>query len=185
MKHFKQEEIRQYKEGLGEEKLRQQIETHLGCCEVCQEVFLTLVLPEEVRQAAELLSPNFTETMLTTLSDNNNNNNNKNNNIIAIRKSGEKAGRAQTIFTEKRQSLFIYYVGAAVITLFFVSNGLFQRIVDVTPQMALLTETERTKRVERGEDGFSLSKEAVNKAALWIENFEAQEVRRINDEEKK
>jgi hypothetical protein len=182
MKHFKQEEIRQYKEGLAEEKLRQQIETHLGCCEVCQEIFLTLVLPEEVRQAAELLSPNFTETMLTTLSDNNNNNNN--NNIIGIRKSGEKAGRAQTIFTEKMQNLFIYYVGAAVITLFFVSNGLFQRIIDVTPQMALV-ETERTERVERGEDSFSLSQKAVDKAALWIKNFEAQEVRRINDEEKK
>lgn len=187
MRHYQREELQQYKDGLSggnlNEILAQEIEAHLACCPQCQERFLALVSTVEVARAAELLSPDFTDKVLAGVAP-----------MARQRQSGQRRspqysrqqGSPQQPLPQKRssfqhtqsrekwQSLLLYYVGAAVITLVFVSNGLFQKIIDVTPQMALLSSMERMERFEVGEKerGFDFPRKAVDQAAQWIENFE-------------
>ena len=192
MRHYQREELQRYKEGLSEGKLNeniaQEIEAHLAGCVQCQEKFLALVSTAEVGRAAELLSPDFTDKVLAGVApfvqqrqdgQRRSRQYGRQQGSSQQRKSGQSRPQKSSSFLhkqsrERRQSLVLYYVGAAVITLVFVSNGLFQKIIDVTPQMALLSSMERMERFEVGEKerGFDFPRKAVDQAAQWIENFE-------------
>lgn len=162
MRHFQSEEIQQYKEGVVTADLKQEITAHLAVCEQCQEEFLALVSTAEVSRAAELLSSDFTDKVITRVTPS----------------RGDVKAKSRKYMSGKRQSLLLYYVGAAVLTLIFVSNGLFQKIIDVTPSMMLLSAQEGHERMEMFEAGgretrFDLPQKAVEQAALWMESFEA------------
>lgn len=192
MRHYQREELQRYKEGLSEGKLNeniaQEIEAHLAGCVQCQEKFLALVSTAEVGRAAGLLSPDFTDKVLAGVApmaqqrqsgQHSSQQYGRQQGSPQQRKSGQSSPQKSSSFQrkqsrEKWQSLVLYYVGAAVITLVFVSNGLFQKIIDVTPQMALLSSMERMERFEVGEKerGFDFPRKAVDQAAQWIENFE-------------
>ncbi|MDD4145578.1 MAG: hypothetical protein PHS83_00470, partial [Clostridia bacterium] len=70
-------------------------------------------------------------------------------------------------------------------TLIFMSSGVFQKIVDVAPLVASATQIERKGVVETDEFKFRMPERALDKAALWIENFEVKVKEGINNEEKK
>ncbi|MGI6533873.1 MAG: hypothetical protein ACOX23_04535 [Peptococcia bacterium] len=176
MRHYRREELQQYKNGLSgmsgegfKDDRNTDIESHLASCVQCQEKFLTLVSAEEVSCAAELLSPDFTDKVLARVAKE------RSRQHSGQQRMSQKTGSYQPNQSrEKWQSMVLYYVGAAVITLVFVSNGLFQRIIDVKPPMSFISSVERMKMVEAGEKemGLDLPRKAVEEAAQWIDNFE-------------
>lgn len=153
MRHLQREELQQYKEGVVTADLQQEFTAHLAVCAQCQEEFLALVSTAEVSRAAELLSSEFTEKVIARV----------------FPSRGNVKTNNRQYMGGKRQSLLLYYVGAAVLTLIFVSNGFFQKIIDVTPSMTLLGAREAHERMAI----FDLPQKAVEQAALWMESFEA------------
>lgn len=172
MNCFTQDELKLYKTGLVADNLRQKITDHLYACEQCSNAFLASLSQEEIEQAEELLSPNFTVKVETALRQENSN----------MHRQKSLSGKR---FNERIQNLLFYYVGAAVVTLIFMSSGVFQKIVDVAPLVASATQIERKGVVETDEFKFRMPERALDKAALWIENFEVKVKEGINNEEKK
>ena len=185
MNCFTQEQLKLYQAGLVEDCLWQEITDHLYTCEQCANVFLTLLSPEEIGQAEELLSLNFTGKVKTALCQENRQMDKSKARDTKL-SSGKKRERSWgKRFNEKRQNLLFYYVGAAMVTLIFMSSGVFQKIVDVEPLVASAIPIERKGVMETDEFGFSLPGRALDKAALWIENFEIKVKGGLNVEEKK
>jgi hypothetical protein len=179
-----QEELKLYKAGLVEEKLWQEITEHLYRCEQCSEVFLTLLSSEEIRQAEDLLSSDFTMKVKTALREENCNLH-KNKVIDMNLDAGKKKNYSRKRCNEKRQSLLFYYVGAAVVTLIFMSGGVFQKVIDIPPLIASATEIERKGMAGIEDFRFNLPDRVLDKADFWIENLEVKVKGGFHNEEKK
>jgi len=154
MEHIKEIDLQRYKNSLFDEEENTVIENHLYCCDICMDKYLSLVSSEEMDTAKSFLSPEFTERVVWNVEK-------------EIRRKKEIKSNLKR---ERRKNIISYYVGAAIITLLFVNVGFFQSFVDSVPKIVALVEQPL---VENGR-GFNLdfSKRAVDKAALWIEEFE-------------
>ncbi|MDD2432234.1 MAG: hypothetical protein PHX01_00770 [Clostridia bacterium] len=174
MNCFTPEEIKLYKAGLVEETLWQEITEHLYHCEQCSEVFLTLFSAEEIRQAEDLLSSDFTAKVKTALQEGD----------LYLHQSASKKRESSVRKRqqEKKQSLFFYYIGAAVVTLIFMSCGVFQKMIDVAPFVASAVEIEQEGVVEREEFRFNLPERTKD---FWLDSFVTKEKEGFFDEEKK
>jgi predicted anti-sigma-YlaC factor YlaD len=168
MKHFEGNQLWEYREGLLNKEKENIVEEHLYTCEKCLNSFLCLISEEEISKAEGLLSLQFTDKV-----------------IWNIEKENRKRAKIKDELTkEKWQSFITYYVGAAVMTLLFVSTGIFQSIVDTAPKIVTLTVRVQQEEFNRT-PGLGLSTRAVDKAALWIERFETKDKGRFNSEQKK
>lgn len=168
MEHIKRNELWQYKKGLLPEEKSIIVQEHLYTCDACLNSYLSLITEEEISKAEVLLSPEFTDKV-----------------IWNVEKENRKKTKIQSeLAKEKRKSFITYYVGAAVMTLLFVSTGIFQAFVDTAPKIVTLAERAQQEEYNRT-PGYDLSSKAVGKAALWIERFESKDKRRFNSEKEK
>lgn len=125
------------------------------------EKFLLQVNDEEIAEAAKLLSSDFTEKVMKLVS------------------KEKKYKPAHNPFAEKKKNTIIYYAAAASITLLFVGSGLFQTFIQGFTRPTIL---QLSTKIINNQKSYDISGKIVNKASLWIENFESQ--RRYFDETK-
>lgn len=153
MKHFTQKQWLLYKKGMISREIMDCMDSHLQECNQCLQTFLDLISEEEILNANNLLSPEFTNHVL------------------------QRAGQHATMKQKMRKSnegiktTMIYYAAAASITLLFAVSGVFQTFAEKAP----LTVSKQIVSVLK-EDSFKLdiSAAVVNKAAAWIQNFETR-----------
>lgn len=162
MKHYRNEWAK-YKNGLVTAGKAEKMSIHLSECDQCLEEFLALVDEQEISEAEISLDRGFTERVMK---------------VVAAEKKKEKA-RKYADRAEKNKNSIIYYVAAASITLIFVGSGLFQAFVQGFAEPAAL---ELSTKIIHDQRSYDFSGKIVNKASLWIENFESQ--RRDQDETK-
>ncbi|MBZ4652883.1 MAG: hypothetical protein JG781_221 [Peptococcaceae bacterium] len=166
MKHYTQAEWLLFRQGLLAKEKVYIMEEHLAQCDQCLAHFLSLISEEEVKEADEFLSPDFSDKVINTV---------KGEKTI-IRKSPHK-------LKEKQKNMFAYYVAAAAITLIFMSTGFFQSLIDTGPRIVSLAASPENRSREWD---LNWSGKVVNKAALWLRDFETQnDIRRFEGETKK
>lgn len=160
MEHFKNE-WQSYKKGEVTFDKDEKMSIHLSECDQCLDEFILLIDDEDIIKAEKLLSPDFTAKVMR---------------LVAKEK---KRKTPEYYNAEKTKNTIIYYVAAASITLLFVGSGLFQTIIRGFTEPAAL---QLSTRIINSQRSYDISGKIVNKASLWIENFESK--RRYIDEKK-
>lgn len=108
MTHYTPQDWLNFKQDHLSEASRQEMEEHLQACTRCMDLFLDLVTEDDMKEAAQLVPPDFSRNTMRFI----------------------KAQASATIPSSrnKRRKLLAYYTAAAVITLMLVSGGVFQNI---------------------------------------------------------
>ncbi|WP_077369665.1 hypothetical protein [Anaerosalibacter sp. Marseille-P3206] len=153
MKHYDYMEWFFYKEkNISDEKYRE-MEEHLYNCDECMNTFLSLIDNEEIDQAEEAISSDFTKNVIG--------------NIQKVKyKPKPKIHYEATSF----MSGFGYYVAAAAVVIMLTWSGFFSGLVDVVPKIAETTIEEDI--TEKPNIIFSLSEKIVNRTSSFINDFE-------------
>lgn len=160
MEHFINE-LQEYKNKKLSFDRHEEMSLHLSKCDQCLEEFLLQIDDEDIAQAEKLISGGFTESVMK---------------LVAKEK---KYKRVIYSASEKAKNTIIYYVAAASITLIFVGSGLFQNFIQGFTEP---TSIQLSTKIINNQRNYDISGKIVNKASLWIENFESQ--RRYYDETK-
>ncbi|MEN6461920.1 MAG: hypothetical protein ABFC94_11200 [Syntrophomonas sp.] len=125
MKHYTQEEWRDYKKGLINKK--NIMEEHLRGCSQCRNLFLKLIDESELIKASMIIPNGFDTATMQYIK-----------NQPVIRKS---PGNVRS----QRRKLLSYYAIAAAITLMLVNQGFFQLAVKEASQIPTTYTQEKTK----------------------------------------
>ncbi|MDR7869404.1 MAG: hypothetical protein RIN55_01000 [Tissierellaceae bacterium] len=160
MKHYDYVEWLLYKtKSLSSEQL-DEMEEHLYNCDICMDIFLSLIDEEELILASEVVPDDFTSNVMESIS--------KNKVKIIEPKNTKKAFNYQ----------FMYYVAVASVTIFLTFGGFYTNLVDAVPKINKSIETPREMENHIGK----FSNRIVNSTSdllLSIENMS-----RIKEEKK-
>lgn len=125
MKHYDYVEWLLYKtKSLSIEKL-DEMEEHLYNCDLCMEIFLSLIDEEEVIMASEVVPENFTLNVMESISKNK---------IKTIEENNS---------TKAFNYQFMYYVAVASVTIFLTMGGAYTNLVDAVPKISKSIERPR------------------------------------------
>lgn len=163
MEHYTKEQWQQFRKEECSQEIYRKMEVHLTECDLCLSIFLGLINDQEIVIANDLLSSDFTGQVMQK-----------------VRKQKYSITKKKKWLNEKTKSLVVYYMAAASITLIFVGSGLFQTFVEKGTDAKIArigSEIINDRKLP-----FDVSGEVVNKASVWIRNFETQG--RFNDEKK-
>lgn len=118
MKHYDYIEWLLYKtKSLGIEKL-DEMEEHLYNCDLCMDIFLSLVDEEEIKLASEMVPEDFTLNVVKGISEN-------------------KVKRIESKKNKKTFNYqFMYYVAVASVTIFLTMGGFYTNLVDAVPKIS-------------------------------------------------
>lgn len=117
MKHYDYVEWLLYKtKSLPIEKL-DEMEDHLYNCDICMDIFLSLIDEEELKLASEVVPENFTSDVMNSISKN----------------------KVKTIEPKMNKKSFnypfMYYVAVASVTIFLTMSGFYTNLVDAVPKI--------------------------------------------------
>lgn len=163
--HIDNAEWSQYQSGLLPEPQASALELHVRDCGQCQEKILALIDGEAIPKDDMRIPDDFTHCVMVRLSQ-----------------MQQQKAEVRKQDWHKRKGLLFYYTAAAAITLFLMAGGAFQALVDSGSQAMAITNKE-TAPVRQ----FNLdwSDKVVYQAASWIQSFETQGIRRVNNEKEK
>ncbi len=119
MQHYTAEQWQQYKDAPPGDPSAARMENHLLQCPICLERFLGLISQEDLLQAEQFLSPDFTGETIGLV------NAKSNHSVCPIRSS----------HSSSRKKLFGYYVAAAVLTLALTGGGVFDSLIHQSSQV--------------------------------------------------
>ena len=118
MKHYDYIEWLLYKtKSLSSEKL-DEMEEHLYNCDLCMDIFLSLIDDEELEVASEYVAEDFTLNVLENIS--------KSKVKVIQAKNDKKTFNYQ----------FMYYVAVASVTIFLTMGGFYTNLVDAVPKIS-------------------------------------------------
>lgn len=118
MKHYDYIEWLLYKtKSLSSEKL-DEMEEHLYNCDLCMDIFLSLIDDEELEVASEYVAEDFTLNVLENIS--------KSKVKVIEAKNDKKTFNYQ----------FMYYVAVASVTIFLTMGGFYTNLVDAVPKIS-------------------------------------------------
>lgn len=127
MKHYDYVEWLLYKtKALSDEKL-DEMEDHLYNCDICMDIFLSLIDEDEAEFAGQIVSEDFTSNLMDNIS--------KNKVKVIERKDTKKPFNYQ----------FMYYVAVASVTIFLTMGGFYSNLVDAVPKISESIETPRQR----------------------------------------
>ncbi|MDD4549964.1 MAG: hypothetical protein PHT79_09435 [Syntrophomonadaceae bacterium] len=155
MRHYSSGEWLAFKEGHYDELTSGKMEEHLYACESCMEIFLETFNADDLQAAEKLIPADFTPRTMELLTSS----------------STGKPSLSQKPKTPNVQNLFLYYVAAAMLTLFFMGGGVFQSLVDNYDHLssaAVNIERQTTKETTI----LDWSGVVAEKTAGWIADFE-------------
>ncbi|WZL73257.1 hypothetical protein QBE52_00520 [Clostridiaceae bacterium 35-E11] len=159
MNHFSKEMWLFYKEGKLSWEESQGMEDHLTECNQCLETFLSLMNEEEIDVTNEIISPEFTDTVMNEI--------HRVKHDFATKKKVPKS---------KRKRLFNYYVAAAVVTLVLMGSGFFESLVNTIPYMT--QAAVREENFKQASLIMNFSEKIVHKTSKFINDFEISDQRR-------
>ncbi|NLY46272.1 MAG: hypothetical protein GX053_09845 [Tissierella sp.] len=117
MKHYDYIEWLLYKtKSLSEEKL-DEMEEHLYNCDICMDIFLSLIDEEEMELASDIVPENFTSDVMNSISKDK---------IKTIKPKMDK---------KPFNYQFMYYVAVASVTIFLTMGGFYTGLVDAVPKI--------------------------------------------------
>src|SRR5699024_8337414 len=123
MRHYDDVEWTFYKQEVLSENKTQKMEEHLYNCDECMDIFLSLINNDEIDEAEEIISKDFTDEVLNSIE----------------KQKHELKQELKTIKRRKEdrfKSIFGYYVAVAAVTIILTWGGFYSSIVDILPQVA-------------------------------------------------
>lgn len=153
MKHYDELEWLFYKERVVSEEKYNEMENHLYECDECMNIFLSLIDNEEINSAEEIISDNFTGSVMDNIKSFKN-------------KSISKVERTNMRF----KNIFGYYVAVAAVAIILTWGGFFSSLVDTLPKAAKSAINENTLNTPN--IVFNISEKIVNRTSNFIDNFQ-------------
>ena len=116
-----------------------EMEEHLYNCDICMDIFLSLIDEEEINLASETVPVNFTSNIVDKI--------NKNKAKTIQPKSDKKTFNYQ----------FMYYIAVASVTIFLTMGGFYTNLVDSVPKIreSIQIVEERPRQMENHIGKFS------------------------------
>lgn len=127
MKHYDYIEWLLYKtKSLANEKL-DEMEEHLYNCDICMDIFISLIDEEELELADKVIPKDFTSNVVDRISKN-------------------KIKRIEPKNTKKTFNYqFMYYVAVASVTIFLTMGGFYSNLVDAVPKISQSIDIPRER----------------------------------------
>ncbi len=157
MRHYDDVEWTFYKQEVLSENKTQEMEEHLYNCDECMDIFLSLINNDEIDEAEEIISKDFTDEVLNSIE----------------KQKHELKQELKTIKRRKEdrfKSIFGYYVAVAAVTIILTWGGFYSSIVDILPQVA--EETVIANVSKEPNIISNVSERIVNKTSIFINDFE-------------
>ncbi len=156
MRHYMKEEWQAFHRGELSEISRREMEKHLLSCEICMNSFLESMPEEDIVNAGKMLPVDFTDSTML---------------YIKEKSRPEPPVCHPNTWRKRWQDLFVYYVAAAILTMFFAGGGVFQSLVDNYSQ---LSRTACSLEHQKLQDSIRMDwpGQIADRTARWIENFE-------------
>jgi len=155
MKHFDSQEWSVFSCDMFPIHKQEQMEEHLYKCDECIEVFLDTIDENAVNEAYNLIPADFTSKTLAYIENH--------------------SPKTVPITRPKRKisNMFTYYVAAALLTIFFVSSGVFNSLAHSYAKINRAESILTYNVIDKKKDfTFNLAKKLANQTAHWINNFE-------------
>lgn len=151
MKHFDRKDWIAFKNGTLPQVKRTAMADHLLICGRCLDVFLDSFDPDDLLQAEAIIPDGFAAAVLQAC------------------RVEEKAAAKTPSARKGWRDWLVYYVAASVVTLVLVQSGIFQLLLDKTPQVTRRPQQER----HLGTVDTSWADVVTGKLAALINEFEA------------
>ncbi|HZK33139.1 MAG TPA: hypothetical protein VFC60_01445 [Tissierellaceae bacterium] len=120
MKHYDYVEWVLYKKNLLNKKTYNEMEEHLFQCDICMDIFLSLIDEEEIENAKFFIPADFNKNLM-----------NKIENITPIKQITKKNKKKQAKFPK---DFFLYYTATAAVAILLTAGGIFNTMVDNVPR---------------------------------------------------
>jgi len=128
------------------------MEDHLLQCPICLEIFLELISQEDLLQAEQCLSSDFTRETMHLVND--------------TRRTMSHPIRSH--HKGSRKKLFGYYVAAAVLTLTLTSGGVFESLIDQSTNVTALC----TRNSLEISEGFHMKiPQTIQQSEQWLQSL--------------
>ena len=150
MKHYDYVEWLFYKKNLLTIEKRHEMEQHLYSCDLCMEIFLSLIDEEEIRAASEIVPKDFNQNIMEKI----------------------KSDKVKKLPPPKKATKypFGFFVAVASVTIVLTLGGFFTNLVDTVPDIsASLGTVDQRDRPNRISD---LSLKIVNGTSEFIGSIE-------------
>lgn len=149
MKHYDFMEWILYKNNVLPDKLHNEMEDHLYTCDLCMEIFLSLIEKKEIESTKDILSEDFNQKVLGKISKN----------------------KVKMIKNKKKDFnyYFGYYVAVAFVTVVLTFSGAYTNLVESVPKI-----TNRLATVNINEKNYikNFSDKIVNSTSSFIGSIE-------------
>lgn len=151
MKHYDYIEWLLYKNNALPEEKHNEMELHLFNCDICMEIFLSLIDEKEVEAAGNVIPDNFNEKVINKITKN------------KVRELKPKVKKKAFNY------YFGYYVAVASVTIFLTFSGFYTNLVDSVPR---ITKSIKVVEEERPNIIANFSDKIVNSTSALIGNIE-------------
>lgn len=153
MKHYDYIEWLLYKENALSSEKHREMEDHLYICDECMDIFLSLISKKEVDRAEDVISSNFTDSMMNSIQ------NVKYKSKAMVKKPNKSI-----------KDIFGYYVAVAAVAIVLTFGGFYSGLVDIVPQVA--KSTAEKDNINAPNVVFNISQTIVSRTSNFINNFE-------------
>ena len=150
MKHYDYVEWLFYKKNILSIDKMNEMEEHLYNCDVCMEIFLSLIDEEEINQASEIVPKDFNENIMSKI----------------------QSSKIKKIQPPKKpvKYPFGYFVAVASVTIVLTLGGFFTNLVDTIPDIS--ASVSMLEKGDRPNPIFDLSEKIVNGTSKFIGSIE-------------
>lgn len=142
-----------------------EMEIHLQLCDSCQEFYLDLIEQNDLDAAQAVIPLNFTDSVINKVY--------KQSSTAIVVKLPTKKPRPS------RKSIFAYYVTAAVLTLFLMSGGVFDAMVDQSMHLSQVCMLQ-SQNIE-AQVGKDWSTPIFKDSSQWRNNLTIEKERNVKD----
>lgn len=152
MKHYDYVEWLLYKNNTLSDEKQKEMEEHLYNCDICMEIFLSLIDENDTKTADILIPEDFTDNVISKI------------NNTKIKKFEPKKNKKSFNYQ------FGYYVAVASVTIFLTLGGFYTNLVDAVPKIS--KSVEALEKVERTNIIADFSKKIVNSTSSILTSIE-------------
>ena len=153
MKHYDYVEWLLYKNKALNKEMLDEMEEHLYNCDICMDIFLSLIDEEEVENVNNIISENFTVNVI--------------NNISKTKVKSLNPKQIKKVFNIQ----FGYYAAVASVTIVLTLGGFYTNLVDAVPKLtaSIQIEEERPNLIANFSDSII---NTTSSFLISIENIE-------------
>lgn len=152
MKHYDDTEWIFYKERVFSKAKLEEMEEHLYKCDVCMDIFLSLIDIKQEKEAEKVININFTDNIMDNI---------------------QKIEYTPIIRKEeniKFKDMFIYYVAVASVAIVLTMGGFYKGMVDIVSQRTV--SSIEISKFNLPNTIFNRTQKIVKNTSDFINNFE-------------